>query len=457
MSVSLANDDRTRDQPVDRLPRYTVVLLATLPAFSIGTYLAWTSPALSILGKIDQLTYTEQESSWICASVAVGATVGSLPAKIIADKIGRKKSILLSSLVLSLCWFVIGFARSKLWLFVSRFVAGVACGGSSAVVPMFLFEIANETVRESLWTIFQFQVALGVLFAYVTGFSNSVPAMSLLCALVPGVLLLASHLMTESPVWLIAQDRRTEADEIATRLGGGHYLTEEEACTFQGATILELRRHRRATMIALGMMIFQQLSGVNALVSYATVIYKRIGFPLSWATSSLILGLTYVIATLLSKSLIDRVGRKLLLFLSMSTMSVCMFIISGYFRLQNTHSVSVFSWLPFFCVPIFVTAFSVGSGPIPWIIVEKIFPKDVKSTAIFASTICNWTSMIVAIKCFQDMVDSMGISSTFAAFGMVSLIGTVFVAVLVPETEGKSIEELQIELHQGQQDNVICI
>lgn len=83
-----------------------------------------------------------------------------------------------------------------------------------------------------------------------------------------------------------------------------------------------------------GMMIFQQLSGVNALVSYATVIYKRIGFPLSWATSSLILGLTYVIATLLSKSLIDRVGRKLLLFLSMSTMSVCMFIISGYFRLQ---------------------------------------------------------------------------------------------------------------------------
>lgn len=87
------------------------------------------------------------------------------------------------------------------------------------------------------------------------GFSNSVPAMSLLCALVPGVLLLASHLMTESPVWLIAQDRRTEADEIATRLGGGHYLTEEEACTFQGATILELRRHRRATIIALGKIV----------------------------------------------------------------------------------------------------------------------------------------------------------------------------------------------------------
>ncbi|XP_076165471.1 facilitated trehalose transporter Tret1-like isoform X2 [Ptiloglossa arizonensis] len=456
MSVSLANDDRTRDQPVDRLPRYTVVLLATLPAFSIGTYLAWTSPALSILGKIDQLTYTEQESSWICASVAVGATVGSLPAKIIADKIGRKKSILLSSLVLSLCWFVIGFARSKLWWAIRVAFCGwcsvrwVLCSGSN--VPF-----RNRERDRQRIIVDDFPVSSRSWSSVRVRHSNSVPAMSLLCALVPGVLLLASHLMTESPVWLIAQDRRTEADEIATRLGGGHYLTEEEACTFQGATILELRRHRRATMIALGMMIFQQLSGVNALVSYATVIYKRIGFPLSWATSSLILGLTYVIATLLSKSLIDRVGRKLLLFLSMSTMSVCMFIISGYFRLQNTHSVSVFSWLPFFCVPIFVTAFSVGSGPIPWIIVEKIFPKDVKSTAIFASTICNWTSMIVAIKCFQDMVDSMGISSTFAAFGMVSLIGTVFVAVLVPETEGKSIEELQIELHQGQQDNVICI
>ncbi|XP_053975535.1 facilitated trehalose transporter Tret1-like [Hylaeus volcanicus] len=457
MPGTLANDDRTRDQPVDRLPRYILVLLASLSAFSIGTYLAWSSSALSILGKIEGLTISKQEASWICASVPLGATVGSLPARIIADKIGRRKSILLSSLLLSSCWFVIGFARSKLWISLSRVAAGAACGASSILVPTYVSEIADEGIRESLWTILQLQIAFGVLFAYATGFSDSLLLMAILCAFVPGFLTIASQLIPESSVWLIAQDRRGEADAIAKRFGGRLCLNEEETWRWQTGTVSELRNHGRATIIALGLTMFQQLSGVNAVTSYARRIFEHVGFPLSSTISALILGLTYVIATLLSTTVVDRVGRKLSLFLGMSIMSVCMFVLSGYFRLQKTHEVLSFSWLPFFCLVIFIGAYSVGCGQIPWIIVDKIFPNDVRWTAITACVICYWTSATVATKCFQDMVDFMGMSSTFATYGMVSLIGISFVAILVPETEGKSVEELQIEMHETQRDYVTCI
>ncbi|XP_043265743.1 facilitated trehalose transporter Tret1-like [Colletes gigas] len=449
------NDDRTRDQPVDRLPRYILLLLATLSAFSIGTYLAWGSSALPILNKIDRLAVTEQESSWICASVPLGAIVGSLPARIIADKIGRKKSILLNSLVLSLCWFVIGFARSKLWIFLSRVVAGAACGASSIVVPIYISEIADDSIRESLWTIFQFQIALGVLFAYVTGFSDSFLVIALLCALVPGVLSIATYPIPESPVWLTSKGRRREADEIAKRFGGGQCLDKED--TWRTGTVLELRNHAWATIIALGLMIFQQLSGVNALVFYATTIFEHVGFPLSWTISAFIVGLTYVIATLLSTTIVDRMGRKLSLFFGMTTMAICMFVLSGYFRLQKTHDVSSFSWLPFLSLAIFFAGYSVGCGSIPWIIVDKIFPNDVKWTAISASVTCNWISATIATKCYHDMVVFMGMSSTFATFGMVSLIGILFVAIFVPETEGKTIEELQNELHDCHRHRVTCI
>lgn len=114
---------------------------------------------------------------------------------------------------------------------------------------------------------------------------------------------------------------------------------------------------------------------------------------------------------------------------------------------QNSHDLSGVSWIPLLSFAVFIVIFSIGFGPIPWIMVGELFMNNVKSAASSATAICNWSLAFLVTKCFQDMVDLMGISSSFATFGMVSLIGTVFVSFMVPETKGKSVEEIQIELH----------
>ncbi|XP_015433146.1 PREDICTED: facilitated trehalose transporter Tret1-like [Dufourea novaeangliae] len=419
-TASRDDDDRTTDPRIVLRPQYTVAVLATLTNFSTGAYIAWTAVGPPIPNQNGGQA-SEQAVSWICSSVALGAVAGSLPAGTIADRIGRKRSILISSLLLSLCW-----------IFLARLVAGVGCGASSILVPLYLSEIMEDTVKECLGTIYQFQIALGILFTYVIGFSNNWTAIALLCALAPAVLSIATQSIPESPMWLIRQRRQTVAEGIVSHSRG-------KCLTF------ELKKHRKASIIAFGTMVFQQLSGMNTLVSYATWIFQHIRIPLSSTTCSVITGSMYLIATMFSKHLIDRIGRKLLLFLSLSIMSVSMFVLSGYFRLQKEQDVSRFTWLPFLSLVAFVVAFGVGCGPIPWILIDRIFPDDVKTTAIAACTVCNWTLAFVAMKYFQDMVSFMGISSTFAAYGMVSLLGTAFVAIFVPETEGKSDWLLYLE------------
>lgn len=117
---------------------------------------------------------------------------------------------------------------------------------------------------------------------------------------------------------------------------------------------------------------------------------------------------------------------------------------------QSSHDLSNVSWIPLLSFAIFIVIFSVGFGPIPWLMVGELFTSNMKSVASAATVICSWTLAFLVTKCFQDMVDLMGISSSIATFGMISLIGTIFVSVVVPETKGRSVEEIQIELYGTQ-------
>lgn len=117
---------------------------------------------------------------------------------------------------------------------------------------------------------------------------------------------------------------------------------------------------------------------------------------------------------------------------------------------QSSHDLSSVSWIPLLSFAVFIVIFSIGFGPIPWLMVGELFTSNMKSVASAATAMCNWTLAFLVTKCFQDMVDLMGISSSFATFGMISLIGTIFVSVMVPETKGRSVEEIQIELYGTQ-------
>ncbi|KAM0730732.1 Facilitated trehalose transporter Tret1 [Formica fusca] len=460
--ISQSDEESTCEGPTSKYAQYTGVFTATLAAFSIGTYLSWTSSALSLYNKNDTLSVSDQEGSWISSLVPLGAIPITIPAGLLADKFGRKRTIWAISVLLFLCWYIIGFAQNKIWIFLGRFVAGAASGAASVVVPMFTSEIVEQSIRGLLGTIFQLQIAAGILFAYATAFTDSLHVIAILCSVVPALLLILFPFIPESPAWLVMQGRKDEANDVLKHFRGAHYRTETELARLElqasemreahKASIFDLRNYQKAICITLGLMIFQQLSGVYTLIFYAKMIFDDAGSTLivSSSTSSVIVGTVQVVATYCSTILIERVDKKLLLFISVSVMATCMFTLSGYFHFQNAHDLSSVSWIPLLSFTLFIAIFSIGFGPIPWLMVGELFTNNMKRTASAATAICNWTLAFLVTKCFQDMIDLMGFSSSFATFGMISLIGTIFVSTMVPETKGRNVEEIQIELYGTQ-------
>ncbi|KMQ98058.1 solute carrier family facilitated glucose transporter member 8 [Lasius niger] len=298
-----------------------------------------------------------------------------------------------------------------------------------------------------------------ISFNRCDAFTDNLHVIAILCSVAPALLLISFPFVPESPAWLVMQGRKNEANDVLKHFRGAHYRTETELTRLElqasemreaKASIFDLRKYQKAICITLGLMIFQQLSGVNTLIFYAKKIFDDAGSTLSSSTSSVIVGAVQVVATYCSTILIERAGRKLLLFISVSVMATCMFTLSGYFHFQNSHDLSSVSWIPLLSFAVFIVIFSIGFGPIPWLMVGELFTNNVKSAASAATAICNWTLAFLVTKCFQDMVDLMGISSSFATFGVISLIGTVFVSTVVPETKGRSVEEIQIELYGTQ-------
>ncbi|XP_032680016.1 facilitated trehalose transporter Tret1-like [Odontomachus brunneus] len=455
--IAEGDEEAGRERATLKFSQCVGLLVATLAAFSIGTYLSWTSSVLPLYNRKDTLSISNQEASWISSLLPLGAIPGVVPAKMLANRFGRKRTIWATSVPLFSCWYIIAFARNKIWLFLARLVAGAACGAASVLVPMFISEIAEQSTRGLLGTVFQLQITAGILFAYATAFTDSLHVIAILCSAAPGLLLISLPFVPESSAWLVSQGRRNEAYDSLRHFGGSSRdrieteLTRLELRVAEPrAGISDLRHHRRPICIALGLMIFQQLSGVNALIFYASRIFDATGVSSPTPImSSVIVGAVQVIAACSSIVIIERAGKKILLFISASVMATCMFTLSGYFHFQISHDLSSVFWIPLLSLAIFVAIFSLGFGPIPCMMVDELFSNNVKSVASCATAMCNWTLAFLVTRCFQNMVDLMGISSSFAAFGMTSLIGTVFVSALVPETKDRSIEEVQIELYRA--------
>ena len=458
MAVSLTNDEPTRDRHANKLPQYAIILLATLANFSIGTCIAWISPVWHIYITLDVSKVNRQDISWLCGLVPLGAAIGSLPAEVIANKIGRHRTIKIITPFLVGCWLVIGLTANKVWIFLARFVAGIVCGAFSIIIPIYLTEIVERRFRESLSMICQLQVYLGILFTYFTGFSDDQLTIALLCAVAPTMLSVASVVMPESPVWLMAHNREEEAKEVLKSLRRTEGLTQEDMTRIennieQTGCVSGFKAHTKATIIAFSLMSIQQMTGMNILIAYASRILIRLQFPLNTNVASIILGLVPIIATCFYKNLLTRMKMKLLLFLSLCVMSISLFILSAYFRLQNTYIVSSFSWVPFLSIVLLMVAYAVGCEPVCWILIERIFTGDVRNMAITGSMVCNWISSFMSAKGFQDILSLMEISTVFAMYGISTLMGTAFVARMVPETEGKSEEEVQMELRGWNQED----
>ena len=453
----------TEDVPAKKLPQYIASLSATLGALTVGTVLGWTAVAGADGQKLIDLyniNMTSTDFSWIGSLTTLGAAAICIPIGILADIIGRKYTMLLMVIPLTLGWLLLIFANSLTMFFIGRLILGFTVGAFCVTIPMYIAEIAESEIRGRLGSYFQLLLAIGVSFVYVLGSFVNMRELSIISAVVPFIFFGTFMFMPETPMYYLKKGNEEGAKKSLTKLRGTQYnvenelrihresLEESRAKTTSLFVLLKSKAVKKSFVISYGLMIFQQLSGVNVSAFYAGTLLAETGDSMFVSYSISIMGIIQIFAIFISTLVVDHLGRRILLMVSAIFMCLTTLAIGVYFYLTEIgEDVSEIKWLPIISICLFGIMFSIGFGPLPWMMMGEVFAPEVKGVAASGACVLNWLLAFIVTKFFDDLKQAINVGPTYWLFSVICAIGTLFVYIFVPETKGKSLVEIQRELN----------
>ncbi|XP_025961572.2 solute carrier family 2, facilitated glucose transporter member 2 [Dromaius novaehollandiae] len=391
---------------------------------------------------------------------AVGGMISSFTVGWIGDRLGRVKAMLVVnvlSIVGNLLMGLAKFGPSHILIIAGRAITGLYCGLSSGLVPMYVSEVSPTALRGALGTLHQLAIVTGILISQVLGLDfllGNDEMWPVLLALSGAAALLQFFLLLlcpESPRYLyIKLGKVEEAKKSLKRLRGNCDPMKEiaemekekqEAASEKKVSIRQLftsSKYRQAVIVALMVQISQQFSGINAIFYYSTNIFERAGVDQPvYATIGV--GVVNTVFTVISVFLVEKAGRRSLFLSGLMGM-----LVSAVAMTVGLALLSQFAWMSYVsmvAIFLFVIFFEVGPGPIPWFIVAELFSQGPRPAAIAIAGFCNWTCNFIIGMCFQYIADLCG-PYVFAIFAALLLAFFLFAYFKVPETKGKSFEEI---------------
>lgn len=443
------------------------LIAATLGALAAGSMLGWSSP-VSFKIRQDNFTYydfevTELQIDWISSIINLGAAAVCFPIGLIMDSIGRKKTMLCLVLPFTVGWLLITFGSSVGMLIAGRFITGIAGGAFCVTAPAYTSEIAQDSIRGTLGSYFQLMIVIGILFSYVVGSYTSIFVFNILCTCIPIVFGIVFFFMPESPSYLVVKNKDEEAKKALIKLRGRNYDVDHELQLLQRkaeearnnpvafTSAITKKTAIKALIICYSLMLFQQLSGINAVIFNTAAIFESAGASIDPSIATIIIGVIQVIATFTSTLVVDRLGRRILLLLSALIMCVCSTSLGVFFFLKDAHGddssiVLAIGWLPLVALSLFIIAFSLGFGPIPWMMAGELCMIDIKAFVGSTAGTFNWLLSFTVTSTFNSLNQAIGAGQVFWMFAGIMLVGFVFIFFVVPETKGKSVDEIQLML-----------
>jgi sugar porter (SP) family MFS transporter len=347
-------------------------------------------------------------------------------------------------------------------MIVGRVLLGAFAGCLFVVCPLYVGEIAEKEIRGVLGTFMQLMVTIGILFAYGVGAATSTFVFSIICMALPVLFGILFFSMPETPTYYIDKNKIPEAEKSLKFLRDKDYDPSKEIeilkiekedrerlnATKSLSKSFARRESKLSLLIVVGLMIFQQTSGINAVIFYTTTIFEAANTDIPPATQTIIVGVVQVVMTLVATLLVDKLGRKILLMTSDALMAICTIALGVFFYIKDNdpETAANLGWLPITSLCIFIVAYSIGFGPIPFLVLGEICAPDIKGVAVGTALTVNWTISFLITKFFINLVASLGIAGTFWIFSGFSLIGTCFITVVLPETKGISMEQIQLNL-----------
>lgn len=451
-------------QKARKLPQYLAGVAATLGALAAGMVLGWTSPAGENgknLIKDYGISISTSEFSWIGSLATLGAGAICIPIGILADVVGRKIAMLLMVVPFTVGWLLIIFSNSTLMFYLGRFITGLSGGAFCVAAPLYTSEIAESEIRGTLGSYFQLMLTVGILSSYVLGtVLENMKTLSIISGIVPLVFFAVFFFMPDTPVYYLKKGNEEAARKSLARLRGDQYDIEFELqahrealeeTTRSNVSFLVMIRSRaviKGFIIAYGLMLFQQMSGVNSIIFYSSDIFSKAGSSLPPNQASIIVGAVQVISVFVGTLVVDKLGRRILLLASIVVMFLMTLILGVYFYcIAYNNAFDNLKWFALIPLCVFLIMFSLGFGPIPWMMMPEIFAPEVKGIAGSSACLFNWLTAFIVTKFYSDMVDAVQSYGTFWIFSAFCLVGIVFVYFLVPETKGKTLDQIQRELN----------
>jgi sugar porter (SP) family MFS transporter len=390
----------------------------------------------------------------VVGSLLLAAVVGALLGGPISDAWGRKKTLILAALIFGVGALVASFSPNLAVLVVARVLLGLAIGIASMIVPVYIAEIAPPRVRGALVSLQQFMITVGIMVSYLVSYAFSGSGAwrwMLGVGMIPAAILLVGMLpLPESPRWLLAKDRRQDALGVLRRIRHEEHNPEAELAEIEavhkmqaGVSYQDLFRPsvRPALVVGVGIAFINQMVGVNAVIYYAPTILKDAGFSSSAAILATTgVGILNMLVTLCALLLIDRVGRRPLLLIGISGVLLALIVLGAAYLLPGGPSGA--GVLLVAGLLVYIASFAASLGIAIWLLNSEVYPLEVRGKG----AVTHWALDFVIASTVLTLIATITPTGMFWFYGLFAILGIIFVLRRVPETKGKTLEEVSEEL-----------
>ena len=412
----------------------------------------------------EKYTLSPAMTGWAASCALVGCMAGAMLAGWLSDKLGRKKVLMIAGFAFAVSSIGILIPSGIEYFIFFRFIGGIGIGIASILAPMYISEIAPADIRGRLISIYQLGIVTGILLIYfvnagIAGLHdnawnvNSGWRWMFGSGLVPSLIFILLLLpIPESPRWLAKQNRWNEADVILAKVNGRENADKEiaairESLTEQQGSFLDLLKPGLRTALTIGIVlaIFSQITGINVIMYYAPEIFKATGSGSSSALMQTIwVGSINLLLTIIAIKYVDKLGRKKLLLIGSAGMAVCLAIVGLAFYTESAGGYWVLAG-----ILLYISFFAISLGPLTFVVVAEIFPNHIRGRAMSVAIFFLWLSVYLVSQTFPMLLESIGSTYTFWIYMITSVMAFIFIWKVVPETKGKTLEQIQEMWRKG--------
>lgn len=451
---------------------YTLAIISAMGGFLFGydwVVIGGAKPFYELYFEINELPSLQ---GWAMSSALVGCILGAVLSGVVADRYGRKIPLIFAALLFSISAFGTGYVDSFTPFIIYRLIGGLGIGLASTLSPMYIAEIAPAKYRGQFVAINQLTIVVGILAAQITNYLIAEPIPETLATfgileswngqtgwrymfwaeLVPaGAFFIFMFFVPKSPRFLVKINQDVTAHNVLSKIGGLDYAKQEvkniqrtlQQDRKQNIKISDFTNTKVKPIIIIGVVLafFQQWCGINIIFNYAEEIFTAAGYSVGDMLFNIVItGSVNLIFTFVAMRTVDSWGRRKLMLLGSVGLAVVYAILGGAYYFQFT------GWPVLLLVIIAISIYAMSLAPITWVVLSEIFPNRLRGAAMAIATFSLWVASFILTYTFPILNSALGASGTFWVYSGICVLGFLFIKRKLPETKGKSLEEIEVEL-----------